>query len=120
MIYKIGNTSDLSNIPIPNKDAEEPLRFYADILTETYGESRDLDKEDGGFILYVTPNTPCKEIKAQFDYTQHLVEFVDVWGEVCSAVYILSQDYGVVIVVSIKDAPAEILKEIENEKENNQ
>ena len=120
MIYKIGNTSDLSKIPIPNKDAEEPLKFYANILTETYGANRDLDKEDGGFILYALPNTPCEEIKAQFDYTQHLVEFVDVWGEVCSAVYILSQDYGVVIVVSTKDAPAEILKEIENEKENKQ
>ena len=118
MIYKIGNTSDLSNIPIPNKDAEKPLRFYANILTETYGANRDLEKEDGGFILYVTPDTSHEEIKAQFDYTQHLVEFVDVWGDVCSAVYILSQDYGVVIVVLIKDAPAEILKEIE--KENKQ
>lgn len=120
MLYKIGNTSDLSKITIPNKDAEEPLRFYANILTETYGANRDLDKEDGGFILYALPNTPCEEIKAQFDYTQHLVEYVDVWGDVCSAVYILSNDYGIVIVVSIVDAPAEILKEIENEKENEQ
>ena len=120
MIYKIGNTSDLSNIPILSKDAEEPLRFYANILTETYGANRDLKKEDGGFILYATPNTSHEEIKAQFDYTKHLVEYVDVWGEVCSAVYILSNDYGIVIVVSIADAPAEILKEIENEKENNQ
>ena len=120
MIYKIGNTSDLSKITIPNKDAEKPLRFYADILTETYGESRDLDKEDGGFILYATPNTSCEEIKAHFDYTKHLVEYVDVWGDVCSAVYILSNDYGVVIVMSIADAPREIIEGIENEKENNQ
>ena len=39
--------------------------------------------------------------------------YVDVYGNICTAVYVLSSDYGVVIIMSLSDAPAEILKEIE-------
>ena len=37
--------------------------------------------------------------------------------DVCYAVYILSSDYGVVLVMTTKDMPKEILKEINNKGE---
>jgi len=118
MVYKIGSIADLESISITDDDTKKILRHYARILTNEYGADRNVDKDDGGYILYATPGIKADELKKLFDYTQNIAEFVDVQDEVCSAVYILSSDYGVVIVMSLADAPPEILKEIKDKMED--
>lgn len=118
MVYKIGSTADLKSISITDYDTKNIIRHYARILTDEYGADRNVDKDDGGYILYATPGTKVEELKKFFDYTQNIAEFVEVQGEVCSAVYILSSDYGLVIVMSAADAPPEILKEIKDKMED--
>ena len=115
MVYKFGNIADVDSIPFEHDRAREISTQYASVLTAEYGEERNIDTADGGFILYATPGTRAEEIKAYFDYTKHTVEYVDVFGEVCSALYLLSNDYGVVIVLSVADAPDEIKKEMNEE-----
>ena len=117
MIYKIGTVSDVRSIVFEDRVAKKEVYKYATILTEEYGANRNIDKDDGGYILYATPGTKADDLRKLFDYTQNIVEFVDVDGGVCSAVYILSSDFGVVIVMSLADAPPEILKEIINKTE---
>lgn len=114
MVYKIGGLDDLARIPIIAEEAKEYLYHYASVLSVEYGDGRDIDKDLGGYILYVVPGTTDDEIKAYFDYTQNEIDIVDSNGNFCSALYILGDDYGVVIVVSIEDAPYEIKKEINN------
>ena len=116
MIYKIGSLSDLTGITI-SEEAKEFLYYYANILSTEYGEDRDIDNNFGGYILYATPGTTEKDIKAYFDYTENLLEYVDTNNSVCVAVYITGDDYGVVIIMSIDDAPPEIKKEIKNKGE---
>ena len=118
MVYKIGLMSDLERITITDDDTKNIIRHYARILTDEYGADRNIDKDDGGYILYATPEAKAEELKKFFDYTQNIAEFVEVQGEVCAAVYILSSDYGVVIVMSVADAPPEILKEIKDKMED--
>jgi hypothetical protein len=86
------------------------------VLATEYGEDRNIDTA-GGYILYALPGTTAEEIKEKFDYTQNLIEYGEAFEDVCYAVYILSADYGVVIVMSTADIPKEILKEIKNKKE---
>ena len=117
MVYKIGNVSDLSKIPIADDKAKEILYHFARVLTTEYGEGRNIDTDDGGYILYALPSTTAEEIKANFDYTQNVLEYGEVFESVCYAVYIISSDYGVVIVMSTKDIPKEILKKINNKGE---
>ena len=117
MVYKIGTIADLSCIVFEDIVAKDIIRHYAKILTNEYGAERNIYKDNGGYILYATPGTKAKELKKFFDYTENVVEFVDVQDGVCSAVYILSSDYGVVIVMSVADAPIEILKEIKDKTE---
>ena len=117
MVYKIGNISDLSKIPIADDKAKEILYHFARVLTTEYGENRNIDTDDGGYILYATPGADAKEIKERFDYTQNIIEYGEVFESVCYAVYIISSDYGVVLVMSTKDIPKEILKEINNKGE---
>lgn len=117
MVYKIGNVSDLTKIPIVSDKAKEILYHFARVLTTEYGEDRNIDIDDGGYILYALPGTDVKEIKERFDYTQNILEYGEALEDVCYAVYILAQDYGVVIVMSSTDAPEEILKKINNKGE---
>lgn len=112
MIYKIGNVDDLESIAFDNDNAKELCTHYVSILSSEYGTHRNVDTDNGGYILYVTSGTSTDEIKTFFDYTQNLVELVDLKGGICAAVYILSCDYGVVTVMSLADMPPEILKEI--------
>ena len=112
MVYKIGNVEDVLAIPSIDEVAKVKLLEYANILSSEYGAHRDVDKNLGGYILYATEGTDAEEVKDIFDYSAKIPEYVDIYGNICTAVYILSSDYGVVIVMSLSDAPTEILKEI--------
>ena len=114
MVYKIGNLSDLDTLPLIDDTALELLYNHAKVLSTEYGKQRNLDASDGGFVLYATPGTKAEEVKACLDYSKHTPECVNAYGKLCEAVYLLDNDYGVVIVMSIADAPSEILNEIDN------
>ena len=89
MVYKIGNVSDLSTIPIASDKAKEILYHFARVLTTEYGGDRNVDTDDGGYILYALPGTSDDEIKERFDYTQNILEYGEAFEDVCYAVYIL-------------------------------
>ena len=111
MVYKIGNVADLDILPLIDDTALELLLHYARVLTIEYRENRNIDEDDGGYLLYAAPDTNAEEIKAYFDYTKHTPEYVDKYGSICVAMYIIHNEYAVVIVMSIADAPEEITKE---------
>ena len=113
MVYKIGNISDLESIAITDENAYALLSQYARLLSYEYGEDRNVDLSDGGYVLYATPGTNSEEIKAYFDYSKHIVESADRFGSLVVAMYILHNEYVVLIVMSEADAPAEIIKEID-------
>ena len=113
MVYKIGNISDLESIVITDENAYALLSQYARLLSYEYGENRNIDTDDGGVVLYATPGTNSEEIKAYFDYSKHTMESADRFGSLVVAMYILHNEYVVLIVMSEADAPAEIIKEID-------
>ena len=113
MVYKIGNISDLESIVITDENAYALLSQYAKLLSYEYGEDRNVDTDDGGYVLYATPGTKSEDIKAYFDYSKHTVESADRFGSLVVAMYILHNEYVVLIVMSEADAPTEIIKEID-------
>ena len=112
MVYKIGNVSDLESIPITDSLTYDLLYHYARVLTYEYGENRNIDTDDGGYILYSLPHTKSGDIKAYFDYTKHTVESVDRFGSLISAMYILHNEFVITLIMSADDAPIELIKEI--------
>lgn len=112
MVYKIGNVSDLDMIPLIDDTALELLCHYAIVLTYEYGEERNVDTDDGGYILYCPPGTNTEDIKAYFDYTKHTLESADRFGSLISAMYILHNEFVITIIMSADDAPIEIINEI--------
>ena len=112
MVYKIGNVSDLDMIPLIDDTALELLLHYARVLTYEYGEKRNVNDSDGGFVLYAPPGTNTEDIKAYFDYTKHTLESADRFGSLISAMYILHNEFVITIIMSADDAPIEIINEI--------
>ena len=83
------------------------------MLSAEYGENRNVNESDGGFILYAEPGTNTNELKAFFDISKHTVEYVNTYGSLCEGYYLLNNDFAVVIVMSIDDTPMEIRNEID-------
>ena len=111
MVYKLGNDKDMDALPPLEGKTEEIIYVYTSTLTYQYGEERNIDEDDGGVVFYAPPGTDCEEIKSYFDYTKHTPEYVDRYGSICVAMYITHNEYAVVIIMSIADAPDEIIKE---------
>ena len=112
MVYKIGNIADLDTLPCVDDTTSELLYHHTSVLSLEYGENRNVDTDDGGYVLYAVPETSIEEIKAFFDFSVHTPEWVNRYGDLCEAVYLLNNDYAVVIIMSIANVPTEILNEI--------
>ena len=113
MIYKIGNIADMKNLPPLEKNFEIFLTNCAKSLTAIYGADRNVDNDDGGYLLYVEKDTPHDEIKKYFDYATHTLEYANVFYEVACATYLLNNEFAVTLVMNVTDIPDEIKKEIE-------
>lgn len=113
MVYKIGNLADLARLPSVDDATMALLYHHARMLSAEYSENRNVNESDGGFVLYVEPGTNINDLKAFFDISKHTVEYVNTYGSLCEAYYLLNNDFVVVIVMSIDDAPTEIRKEID-------
>ena len=68
MVYKIGNIADMKNLPPVEKNFEIFLTNCAKSLTAVYGTDRNVDHDDGGYLLYIEKDTPHDEIKKYFEY----------------------------------------------------
>ena len=115
MIYKLGNYRDMESLPSLDSTTADILYSYTSVLSYEYGEERDVDHDDGGIVFYAPPGTDSEELKACFDYSKHISEYVDTYGSICVAMYVLHNEYAVVILMSMDDTPIEITKEIQED-----
>ena len=111
MVYKLGTDLDMATLPSLDAQTEELLYVYTSKLSSEYGDARDIDHDDGGYVLYAPPGTDAEEIKVFFDYSRHMPEYVDRYGHVCVAMYVLHNEFAVVIVMSVADAPEAFVNE---------
>lgn len=117
MVYKLANVADMDMLPQLEQKTWDILYEYTSVLTNEYGASRNVDTDDGGYVLYATPGAAAEEIKERFDFSTAELEYVNryPWTSppICGAMYILHNEYVVVIVMSIADAPAEFVEAFE-------
>ena len=112
MVYKIGTTNDLESLPYIPSDIREVIVNDVTILDKNYGCDRDVDNDDGGYVIYCPPETELEDLKEVFDYTSLTPEFVNLVSYYCHAVYVISNEYAVSVFMAIDDAPKEITDEI--------
>ena len=116
MIYKIGNIADLTILPSMDPDIKRRITALARMLSGYYGEDRDVENFDGGYILYSDHGTTPEELRKVFDYTAHTVEYVTcdyhTVPPIITAHYIINNEFTVSIIMSMADAPDEIRNEM--------
>lgn len=113
MIYKIGNVCDMKSLPQIDFGLFVLLHNYASVLTNVYGEHRDVDHDDGGCVYYIEKGTDIEELKHSFDFSKYTVEYANEFENgIISVTYLLNNDYAVILVLSKEDLPEEIKRGI--------
>ena len=118
MVYKIARMADLQILPCMDSRIRSRIHALVKTLSTLYGEDRNIDCDDGGFIVYAEPGTAPEMIRKVFDYTAHTAEYVtcehDCIPLMLYAHYVLHNEFTVTIVTALSSAPEEIKKEWEN------
>ncbi len=98
MIYKLGSVKDLDEVSGISVEVINECRSYLEILDAEYGVDRDIYRDDGGYVILADSKARDDEVRKVFDYTHHLCEFEKKQETFTTRLYLLSQDYGVVII----------------------
>ena len=109
MVYKLGTAKDMSTLASVTVPAAVRRALLEDLasLDREYGAERNIDKSDGGFLLYCTPGTKPKEVKTYFDPGKHVPEWAEPVRDEPAytvALYLLTNDFAVELVVATQDA----------------
>ena len=118
MIYKLGNVADMSKLPSMDDRLRNAIFKNLKILDDNYGEDRDIDNDDGGYVLFCEPGTTEEEIQSYYDHEQFLPEHVlPVISNppYIETLYLISNDYGIVLFTKYADTPDDILEEMDDE-----
>ena len=113
MVYKLSHCNDIYSLPELDKEIEDILHKYISAIIYQSEDKVMVNENTEGCVIYVTPGTNAEEIKPYFDYSKHIPEYVVCYNTICVGVYVLNNEFVVIVVVSMDSAPEEILKEID-------
>lgn len=112
MLYRISTAREIYSLAciVPELVAEEILH-YVSVLDAEYGAGRDLSH--GGYILLAEDCNDVTSIKRIIDYDALLCEWANKIGNnYLSALYLLGDDYSIVVIMPIDAAPQILLDEL--------
>lgn len=118
MLYQIGTERELSMLEnkLPERVMAE-LQHCTIVLDVEYGRERDY-LEEGGYSLVVETVEDLAEVKKVIDYDTHPCEWATRVGRgtgYISALYLLNDDYSVMLFLPLEIAPETILRDLEED-----
>ena len=108
MVYKLGTVEDMNKLPIIESTLHEYIKYLLLVLDTEYGTDRDIDSNDGGYVVFVTGNTSDYEITEVFDFKNYSVEYVEIGETYSTAVYLLNNEYTVMLIMPTEELPEEL------------
>ena len=110
MLYKVGTQKELSmlDLSVPESVIER-LSECIDILDDAYGKNRDYLKK-GGYVVIAENSNDVLLIKDLIDYENHLYEWLDEVSDYTIAMYLLGDDYAIVVAMPVNITPSIIYK----------
>lgn len=116
MLYTLGTANELSLLPshLPEELATEVLTGLV-VLDAEYGESRNY-LESGGYSVIAETMEDIPGLKSIVDYEKHPCEWATKIGRTgfVSALYILNNDFSIMVYLPQDIAPTEIITELED------
>ena len=114
MIFKFGTRKDFQRHRAEMPDEVfSHLQYSIDLLDENYGANRDIDHDDGGFVLLFTHAEDLAHIRSStgIDFACHSPEWVDrintATEDFAAALYLISNDFGIIL-----SAPVHLLSQL--------
>lgn len=114
MVYKLAHIKDLQKLPITKHSVVPIIKEILTILDEEYGDERNVDEDDGGYILYLSCGTNSKDLINYFDYEKHLCEEIEIKNGYAVVTYLLNNEYSVTLVMHKEDLPEILRRELED------
>ena len=114
MIYKLAHVEDVRKLPISEWSAVPIVKATLAILDEVYGEDRNVEQNDGGYLLYASRGTKSDELKAYWNYEDRICESIEVEDGYAIVLYLLNNEYSVTLVMHEEDLPEMLRKELED------
>ena len=117
MLYRIGTAAEILRIEklLPARVLTEVFQGLY-ILDAEYGSDRNY-LESGGYTLVAETKEDVAELKAIIDYDRHPCEWATRIGRdtgYLSALYLMNNDFGVMVYMPIVIAPDSILQDLED------
>ena len=115
MLYRIGTVKEIdfirSKFPVA---LIEQLHYCTKTLDDDYGADRNY-LQSGGYSLLAEKEEDLAGIRAIIDFDTHPCEWADpLDGGFLSALYLLNDDYSIVVFMPIAIAPHTLLSELED------
>ena len=114
MIYKLAHLEDVRMLPISEWSAVPIVKATLSVLDEVYGEDRNVDESDGGYLLYASRGTNPEELKAYWNYEDRLCESIEVEDGYATILYLLNNEYSVTLVMAVEDLPEDLKQGLED------
>ena len=114
MIYKLAHLEDVRMLPISEWNAVPIVKATLSVLDEVYGEDRNVDESDGGYLLYASRGTNPEELKAYWNYEDRLYESIEVEDGYAIILYLLNNEYSVTLVMAVEDLPENLKQGLED------
>ena len=115
MLYRIGTVKEMR--PLYDKFHEDviaQLYHCTKVLDDIYGAERDY-LQSGGYSLIAETTDDLSGIREIIDFDTHPCEWADrLDGDFLSALYLLNDDFSVVVFMPIAIAPPTLLSELED------
>ena len=115
MLYRIGTVKEIE--AIRNKFPEaviEQLHYCTKTLDDDYGADRDY-LQSGGYSLLAENEQDLVGIKPIIDFDNHPCEWADPVGkEHLSALFLLNDNFSIVVFMPIAIAPTTLLSDLED------
>ena len=115
MLYRIGTVKEIGILRGSfTRDIFEQLNACTQTLDEAYGADRNYS-ETGGYSLIAETREDIDQIRAIINFEQHPCEWVDrLDGDYLSALYLMNDDYSIVVFMPLAIAPEVLLHELED------
>lgn len=117
LLYQVNQKGTIPSLcsTLPECVIQELLR-HTSILDREYGANRNCS-ESGGYALVAETAEDIATVRATIDYENHPCEWAETIGEnseYISALYLLNDDYSILVLVPTSIAPDAILQELED------
>lgn len=116
-MIKIGHVKETENLQLP-QEVVEVIKGIAAILDAEYGENRDVDGGNGGYVIVIETKEDLEKLKEIYiDLDDVIAEYVDkivVKDEEAytNSLIICNNDFTISLIIPISMTPKNLLDEI--------